>query len=563
METIFFEISLILIVAAVTATIAKFLRQPIIPAYILAGVLLGPSVFNVIRSEHLLETLATFGIAFLLFLVGIELDVRKFMRIGKVAILAGVLQMTFAVFAGYAISRFLGFSNMNAILLAFAMGFSSTIIGLKIIGERKELDTLYGQIVIGMMLTQDFIAILILLFFDVLTGTYTGGNANTLQVVGLIIGKAVVLFSLAFISSKFLLERIFSYFAKSAELLFLGSVCWCLIFSIFAIYLGFSIEVGALLAGVSLSFLPYSYEISYRIKSLRDFFLPIFFAVLGGQLIFNGGIGFILPAIALSALVLFGSPLLVMFLLLRLGYRGRTGFQAGISISQISEFSFILMALAFSKGVVDRELVSLVALIGLITMTISSYMFEYNEHLYRPMKKLLKRFEMNTKEDEFDRLPDVLKKHVILVGFNSMGHSVYHALKRAGRRVVVIDNNPATVKILQGKNIPNMYGSMNDDEVLERLHLHNSTAIISTVRSVHDTVELLEYAKHHTVPSKIIVTAFTISDAVRFYGLGAHYVIVPPVISAEFIPDVLKYGKKQIQAHANNLRHLKTLNTHL
>lgn len=563
METIFLEISLILIVAAFTATIAKFLRQPIIPAYILAGVLLGPSVFNVIRSEHLLETLATFGIAFLLFLVGIELDVRKFMRIGKVAILAGILQMTFAVVVGYTLIKILGFTSTNAILLAFAMGFSSTIIGLKMIGERKELDTLYGQIVIGMMLTQDFIAVLILLFFDVLTGTYAGGDVNTVQAIGVITAKAIGLFALAFICSKFILKKIFSYFAKSAELLFLGSVSWCLIFSICAIYLGFSIEVGALLAGVSLSFLPYSYEISYRIKSLRDFFLPIFFAVLGGQLIFNGGTEFIIPAITLSALVLFGSPLLVMFLLLRMGYRGRTGFQSGIAISQISEFSFILVALAFSKDIIGHELVSLVALIGLITMTISAYMFEYNEQLYKPMKKILQRFEKNTKEDEFDRLPDIMQKHIILVGFNSMGHSVYHALKKTKRRLVVIDNNPATVKILQAKKIPNMYGSMNDDEVLERLHLDKSVALISTVRSVHDTVELLEYAKHHDIQSKMIVTAFNISDAVRFYNLGAHYVIVPPVISAEFTPDVLKYGKKQIQAHADNLQHLKNLNSHL
>lgn len=562
MESIFFEISLILIVATVTGVIAKLLRQPIIPAYILAGVLLGPSVFNVIKSGELLETLSTFGIAFLLFLVGIELDLRKFMKIGKVAIMAGMLQMTFAVAFGYVLIRILGFESVEAFLLAIALGFSSTIIGLKLIGERKELDTLYGQIVIGMMLTQDFIAVFILLFFDVFTGN-SGADAATLQLIGIILLKAIVLFSVALLSSKFGLKKIFSYFANSTELLFLGAICWCLIFALFAIYLGFSIEVGALLAGVSLSFLPYSYEISYRIKSLRDFFLPIFFAVLGGQLLFSGGLDFVAPAITLSVLVLIGSPLLIMFFLLRLGYRARTGFQAGIAIGQISEFSFILMALAFSKGVIDHELVSLVAFIGLITMTVSSYMFEYNEKLYAPLKGILKHFERNTKEDELNRLPKKLENHIILFGFHAMGYRTFHSLAKAKNQIVVIDNNPTIIKALEQNNIPNMYGSMSDDEVLEQLNIGEASALVSTVRSVHDTIELLGYVQHHQIKAKVIVTAFVIGDALHYYKMGAHYVIIPPVISAEYAPDIIKYTAKQRKSHIQDLEELQSENAHL
>lgn len=549
MEIIFLEISLILITAAFTGTIAKLLKQPIIPAYILAGVLLGPFVFNVITAGELLETLATFGIAFLLFLVGIELDVRKFVKIGKTAIIAGILQMTFAVLVGYGLIRFLGFANIEALLLAFAMGFSSTIIGLKLMGEKKELDTLYGQIVIGMMLTQDMIAVLVLLFFDVFTGQFANGDIGLFTTIGLIILKALALFILAFASSKYILKKLFYHLANSAELLFLGSVCWCLVFSLLAMYLGFSIEVGALLAGVSLSFIPYSYEISYRIKSLRDFFLPIFFAVLGGQLIFSGGIGFLMPAVALSILVLIGSPIVVMFFLMRKGYRARTGFQSGIAISQISEFSFILIALAFTKGVIGHELVSLVAFIGLLTMTISSYMFEHNEKLYRPMKNLLRKFEKNTKEDELDELPDKLSDHIILVGYNAMGHRMYQSLKRSRRSVVVIDNNPTTLEKLHTKKIPSMYGSMNDDEVLERLSVAEAFAIISTVRSVPDTLELLEYARHLQLQTKLIVTAFTIADALKYYSLGATYVIVPPLAGAENMPLILRASDKKTQEH--------------
>lgn len=562
MESIFLEISLILIVAALCATVAKGLRQPIIPAYILAGVLLGPSVFNVIKSGELLHTLSTFGIAFLLFLVGIELDLRNFLKVGKVAIVAGVIQMGFAATFGYIIIRLLGYHNIEAWLLAIALGFSSTIIGLKLIGERKELDTLYGQIVIGILLTQDFIAVFILLFFDVFTSGLTL-NSETIWIVGNILLKAILLFSLALLSAKFILRHVFAYFAHSVELLFLGAICWCLLFSLLAMSLGFSIEVGALLAGVSLSFVPYSHEISYRIKSLRDFFLPIFFAVLGGELVFNGGLNFFIPAIILSAVVLFVSPVIITGFMLALGYRARTSFQAGIAIGQVSEFSFILMGLAFTTGLIDHKLVALVALIGLITMTVSTYMFEYNEQLYTPFKKLLKRFERNTKDDELDRLTHTLTNHIILFGYDAMGYSIHETLQSSKRSIVVIDHNPRTVKKLQNLHIQNMYGSMSDDEILETLNINAAATIISTIRSVPDTIELLEYVQHHHIKAKVLVTAFSIDTALRYYELGAHYVIIPPIVSAAYLPEMMKYTATARKHHVAELKHLQTTHTHL
>lgn len=562
MDHIFLEVSLILIVATVTGVLAKVLRQPIIPAYILAGILLGPSAFNVIQSAELLEVLSRFGIAFLLFLVGIELDLRKFLKIGRVAIVAGFMQMTFAVGAGYVLIRILGFNSIEAILLALALGFSSTIIGLKLIGEKKELDTLYGQIVIGMMLTQDFIAVFILLFFDVFT-VQTGITIETVQLIGEIIVKAVVLFSVALLSAKFVLQRVFTYFANSAELLFLGAISWCLVFALLAMYFGFSIEVGSLLAGVSLSLLPYSYEISYRIKSLRDFFLPVFFAVLGGQLVFTGGMNIFGPALILSLLVLVASPLLVMVVLIWMGYRARTGVQAGIAISQISEFSFILMALAFSKGVIDHDLVTLVASIGLITMTVSSYMFEYSDNIYALFGKWLKRFERGRKEDTVGHNDQSMKGHIILFGFHALGDRTYHALTHAEQSVVVVDHNPNTIEVLKKQNIPHMYGSMSDDEVLDRLCVNAASAVISTVHSTHDTLELLEYIQHHDIKTKVIVTAFTIADALYYYKRGAHYVIVPPIVSASYATDIITYTARHRKTHIRTLEELQEMNANI
>ena len=240
MENIFLEISLVLIVGTACAATAKFLRQPMIPAYIVAGIILGPLVLNIIKSGELLEALSTFGIAFLLFLVGIELDLKNFLKAGKIAILVGVLQMLLAIIFGYVVVRLLGFNSTSALLLAIGLGFSSTIVGLKLIGEKKELDTLYGQLVIGILLTQDFIAVLILIFFNVFSFT---GDSSLLFFLGVALLKGILLFGTAFLAARFLLKPLFTYFARSSELLFLGAICWCLILALVARKLNFSIEI--------------------------------------------------------------------------------------------------------------------------------------------------------------------------------------------------------------------------------------------------------------------------------------------------------------------------------
>lgn len=535
MEHIFLEISLILIVATACATVAKLLKQPIIPAYILAGILLGPLFFNVIKSGELLEILSTFGIAFLLFLVGIELDLRAFRKIGKNAVVIGIIQMAFAASVGYFINRTLGFSPTESIFLAVALGFSSTIVGLKLIGERKELDALYGQIVIGILLTQDFIAILVLLFFNVFVGDHQG--TELLYNIFITVLKGVCLFTLALVSSKYVLKYLFTYLARSSELLFLGSICWCLLFSILSIFLGFSIEVGALLAGVSLSFLPYNFEISFRIKSLRDFFLPVFFAVLGGQLVFSTGVHVLLTTALLAGIVLFVFPILVTGLLLAFGYRAHTSFQAGAVIGQVSEFSFILMGLAYSAGLIRHEIVSLVALIGLVTMTLSSYIIEYNDYLYPPFRKILKKFERkkNTQEDQST---NAMENHIVLFGYNVFGHGAQDVLNTE-HDIVVIDHNPHKIMLLRRNGIPHIYGSMADEDILEKANVFQAAYCISTIRSRRDTLHFLRFAKRVELNAKIIVTAFYLEDAKEYYDLGADFVMMPTLLSSDYFTDIV------------------------
>lgn len=559
MESIFFEISAIIIAGTLLATVAKFFKQPMIPAYIFAGVLLGPPVFNLIHSEELLHTLSTFGIAFLLFLVGIELDLRKFLKTSKAAIILGFIQMSTAIGLGYLLIRWFGFDPTTSFFFSVALGFSSTIVVLKLLGERKELDTLYGQIVIGLMLTQDFIAILFLIFFN---NVFQSSPDSATWVNDFLFTtiKGVFLFAMAFVSSRFVLIHIFRYFARSSELLFLGSICWCLIFAMLSILLGFSIEVGSLLAGVSLSFLPYSLQIASKVKSLRDFFLPIFFAVLGGQLVFSGNTSIFLPTVVLSALVLIVSPIVSIATLLFFRYRARTSFMAGMSVGQVSEFSFVLIALGHQAGVVSQDVVGLVALIGLVTMTLSTYIIEYIDVLYPYFQPLLKRFERHTIAHQYEDVPEQLNDHVILVGFHTMGYKIYELLRKKRKQVVVVDYNPDVITRLQKEDVPYVYGNMSDDDILERARIEHAQLVVSTAPDAQRTMELLKYVRRHRVKTVTIVTAYHVEDALDFYAQGADYVLYPNTISVDYLQHLI-FGSLQTvkRKHVQELKELQRL----
>lgn len=556
-QEIFLEISAILLTATAFATFAKLLKQPMIPAYILAGILLGPSVLHIIKSEELLHVLSTFGIAFLLFLVGMELDIRSFLKTSRIAFLVGIVQMLVATGIGYVVIRAFHFSPVSSLFLAIALGFSSTIVVLKLLGEKKELDTLYGQIVIGILLMQDFIAVLLLIFFHVFV---TGGTTEqVISNAALTVLKGTLFFGLAFVCSRTVLRRVFAYFAHSSELLFLGAICWCLLLGILSYWLGFSIEVGALLAGVSLSLLPYSVEISFRVRSLRDFFLPIFFAILGSQLIFTDLRSVLLPTLVLSALVLFVTPVVVIGLLLLLRYRSRTSFQVGNALGQISEFSFIVVSLGYGAGLIEREIVSLTALIGLVTMTLSVYMIHYDAALYRWVRPLLKRLELRGRlAHQLELIPAGIEQHVVLFGHHTMGYKARRMIEKLKKPILVVDHNPDVIAKLADSNVPHLYGSIGDEEVLEKARLNVAEYILSTVPQKAGTLSLLQYLQRHRIKTPVIVTAFRLDDALEFYARGASYVIFPQFVSAEYIEDLFsrKLNRRRIQ-HVKELTQMQ------
>src|SRR3989344_877751 len=407
----FAELGLIVLVATFFGLIFRYLKQPTILAYIFTGIVLGGSVLNVIHFNEFITVFSELGIAFLLFLVGLNLDLRVLREIGKPSIIVGAGQILFTSILGFIISNLLGFGFLEAVYIAIALSFSSTIIIVKLLGDRKELNSLYGKISIGVLLLQDFIAILVLLFISSL-----GEGTGISQIVIDFIVKGFAFFAFSFFVARFLLTKMFDKSAESQELLFLAAISWCMLLTVFSKFLGLSFEIGAFVAGVSLASIPYSFEVSGKIKYLRDFFLVLFFVSLGSTIVVTSFNQVLVQALILSALVLIGNPLIVMVLMQFLGYRSKTSFLVGLTIAQISEFSLIVIAIGLKVGHISNEIVSVITLTAVITITISRYYIIYSQKIYSLFGGMLKKLQRSNLLDELPEKSTGLKINLVVVG---------------------------------------------------------------------------------------------------------------------------------------------------
>lgn len=522
------------VVAAVFAFVAKLLKQPLIIGYLLAGVVLGVLGFS--GGEGGLQGLGTIGVALLLFLVGLEMNISELPSIGKVALLTGIGQIVFTSSVGFLLSSVLGFGFREAIYIAIALTFSSTIIIVKLLSEKNDLNSLYGKISVGFLLVQDFVAVLILMFL----GSLGRGEFNPLM-LGLTLIKLAVLCAVLFIISKKILPGLFKrYLDSSTELVFMFSIAWALGVSAFVGGpLGISIEIGGFLAGLSLSSLPEHLQVASRTRPLRDFFLTLFFIVLGANLVI-GNIGVILiPALIYSLFVLVGNPIIVMIIMGIMGYKKRTSFSASMTVAQISEFSLILMAMGASLGHVGGQTVALIVLVGVITMTASTYMILNTEYIFSKISRLLQIFERkNTHEIKLHAARE-LEGHIVLVGCDRTGSIILNFLSKKAHDYVVVDHNPRVARSLSAKNIPVVFGDIEDEDVAEEAKLGKAKLVISTTSNFHDNLVLTDRLKLSEAKPVIILKATSKRDAMELYDRGASYVVVPEVLAGEFIRQIL------------------------
>ena len=537
MGSIYTELTLIIVLAAGLSIFFRFLRQPPILAYILAGVILGPLGIIHLQGKEVITSLAEIGITLLLFMLGLELRFSELKSVGKVSIITGLAQILFTSVVGYSLSIFLGFSPIVSLYVSIALTFSSTIIIVKLLSDKKDLQSLYGKISVGFLLVQDFVAIVALIF---LSG-FTGGGPFSLLEFFTIILKAVVLFGWVILLSWHFLPYLINKISHSPETLFLFSIAWA--FGLSALVtsplIGFSIEIGGFLAGLALANSLENYQIISRVRPLRDFFITIFFVTLGTRLLISDFSEILIPGVILSAFVLIGNPIIVMIIMGALGYRKRTGFMAGLTVAQISEFSLILMIMGNRIGHVSDQAVSLVTFVGAVTFVISTYMILNNNYLYKLLSPFLDIFERsNVREKRITA--EKIKDHVVLIGVRRMGESILEALKKDEKtKIVAVDFNPDIVETLKEDGVISFYGDIADEEIQELAQIDKAKLIISTVSDLEDNLLLLKSIKNLKKKPKVVLLALEKHEARELYKEGADYVVIPHIAGGHHLAKIL------------------------
>jgi Kef-type K+ transport system membrane component KefB len=526
---VYTEVSLILLAAAVLGAIGLLLRQPLIIVYILLGIALGPSGIKLVQSQDVVDLLAQVGIAILLFLVGLELNPDYVRRIGAVAVATGLGQLSFTIIIGFLLTLLLGKDWLTALYIAIALTFSSTIIIVKLLSDKRELDTLHGRIAIGFLIVQDIAVIVALVAMSVLGGGQAG-EQGLAQVLGAIALKLAALGAGMYLAMRYLLGRLLRFLARSLELLLIFAVAWAVGLAALGDWLGFSKELGAFLAGFALSPTHFRDAISTRLIPLRDFLLLFFFIDLGTKFDLATAQQEWLTALILALFVLIGNPLIVMAIMGTMGYRRKTGFLAGLTVAQISEFSIIFIAMGLSLGHVRQDALSITTMVGLITIALSTYMILYSQPLYKRLERFLKPFERKEpfaeKRFEAQELDDA-PYEVIVFGLGRTGRLVldhYHAL---GIRAIGVDYDPEAVAAMQGRGIPALFGTAEDQEFIRGLPLATAKLLVITLPHMDDVQDLMRIVDATDFDGRIIAVARSEADANALKAMGVDEVINP------------------------------------
>lgn len=564
MDNIFIELALVLTAAGVIAYILHFFKQPSIIAYIITGLLIGPLGLYQLHHGEILHGLSDIGITLLLFMVGLDLDISQLKRIGKAAVYAGIGQIVFTCLAGFGLVWLLGINSVSAWYMGIALTFSSTIIVIKLLTEKKDLQSLYGKLAIGIFLIQDVAAIFILILISGISGSDNlffnnlgiGGNVIFTLAKAFMIGIVIVWLT------RFIFPKILKTIERADELMLIFALVWSLgLAAFFTLPLvGFNSAIGGFVAGLALANTGIHHQISGKIKSLRDFFIIIFFIVMGSQLVIQDISSAIIPAIILSLFVLIGKPVIVTTILAIMGYKPRVSFMSGITLAQVSEFSLILMALGLASGHIAETDATVITLVAIITIAVSSYGILYVNKLYSFFHKQLEifNFSKHSKEQPFGDKP--LKNHVVIVGGHRLGGHIINSLEKTKDNILVIDFNPDIAAHYRNTNINVLCGDITDPYIQEIANLNQAKLIISTIPDVKDTAALLEFIKLSHKRIRSIVSAQDEAEAKQLYHAGAHYVILPHFIGGLHLADIIEAHNDSASLRKLREQHLRTIN---
>jgi len=425
----------------------------------------------------------------------------------------------------------LGLPMVPSLYIAVSLTFSSTIIIVKLLSDKHEIDSLHGRIAVGFLIVQDIVVVLVMIAMSAIG---TAQDGNTWFNIILIAGKGVLFLLGVGLLMRFVLPKVVNWMAHAQELLILFAVAWALVLAALGDWLGFSKEVGAFLAGVSLASTPFRESIGSRLVSLRDFLLLFFFIELGAGLDLSLVGSQVLPALVLSSFVLVGNPMIVILIMGAMGYRKRTSFLAGLTVAQISEFSLILGALGVTLGHVGEDTLGLITLVGLITIGLSTYLILYSHQIYERVARLLTIFEREVPYREIqDEDAGVAPVDIIVFGLGRYGHNLSRQLRQRGARVLGIDFDPQVIFAWHQRGYPAQYGDADDPELPGYLPLQHASWVVCTVPRVQTNRTLLESLQQFGYSGRIALTSHHASDAESLREEGVDLILMPFVDAAK------------------------------
>jgi Kef-type K+ transport system membrane component KefB len=543
------NIGLAIVAATAFALLAKALRQPLLLAYLVAGIVLGPKIgFGLIKDEASITLISEIGLILLLFIIGLEIDLKKLLSAGRTLIVSGLSQFLICVALGIGFFVLMGFTlgggRFDALYLAVAMALSSTMIVVKILYDKFELTTLPGRITLGILVFQDIWAIL---FLSLQPNLLSPGVS--IIMLSLVKGAGLVLMSLAI--SRYLLSRIFSFIAKIPELLLVTAIAWCFLISGIAGEVGLSKEMGALVAGVSLSTFPYNVDVIAKVINIRDFFVTLFFVGLGLQIP--------VPTVSLLAYAAAASVFLVATRFLSIFpvlYSMKNGLRASlipsINLSQMSEFSLVIASLGLGFNHIDSQVVGILTFVFAITSVASTYMIQYNHEIQLKVAPILERLGLKDIERQPSSGREVEEpKEIVFLGFFREASSIFHEIEsiqdRDGapltEKVLVVDFNPVVHCELNKRCVKCIYGDISSVDTLMHAHVDHAKTMVCTIPDsiLRGTTNerLLSLSRRLCPQAQVIVTANTLQTAMNLYQQGADFVFIPRIHSARLVARII------------------------
>ena len=536
-------------VAAALAFVGNWIRQPLLLAYLLAGVLIGPRIgLGLISDQASIETVSEIGLILLLFIIGLELDLKKLLAAGKPVLVTGILQFPLCVALGLAFFIPFGFQmsggDFGLLYLAVCLAISSTMIVVKLLYDKFELDTLPGRITLGVLIFQDVWAIVVLGIQPNLLNPQFGKLLGSLV-------SGVLLVAATLVISKTVLPRLFRSVAKLPELVLIGSLAWCFIVCAAANAVGLSREMGALIAGIAISTFPYNLDVVAKVVSIRDFFVTLFFVALGMQIPMPTPelIGMAL----LASAFLIASRFVVVFPILRALRQGhRASLLPAINLAQMSEFAMVIAAIGFGYQHIDQRTVSLLIFVFAITSVTSTYLIGYSHPLQERLAAWLRRAGVKDLDDgrnASDARP-LSGKDVVLLGFFTEASALVHEYEMAKHpmldRLLVIDFNPDVHAELKRRGIACKYGDVASMQTLHHAEVHDAKLVVSTIPDTilkgTSNLRLLQQARRLCPHASVVVTANRAASALELYDAGADFVFVSRLHSAAQMAEILEEG---------------------